>query len=97
MTPRVPEALISFTRRLIVAIYLVEAGLWLVLVPWLPLWDHNYFGAVLPRLGVFMRNDFVRGGVSGVGLITAFAGLRDVTSVLFARPHRAAPPDGERP
>ena len=65
-------------------------------MPWLSLWDHNYFGAALPWLGAAMHNNFVRGAVSGVGLITAFAGLRDVTSTLFARHHRPSAPDSER-
>jgi hypothetical protein len=43
-----------------------------------------------------MQNAFVRGGVTGVGLITAFAGLRDVTSVLFARRALSSPSHGDR-
>jgi hypothetical protein len=82
---------LSFVRRLLVAAYLVEAGLLLVIAPWTLSWQHNYFGSLFPGLGALMVNEFVRGGVSGVGLITAVAGLRDLTSAIFAR--QAGRPD----
>ena len=67
------------------AAYLVEAGVLLVIAPWTVAWQHNYFGSLFPPLGTLMVNEFVRGGVSGVGLITVVAGLRDLTSAIFAR------------
>ena len=70
---------------MLIAGYLVEAGLLLVLAPWTALWDHNYFGTALPWLGSWMTNEFVRGGVTGVGVITAIAGLRDLFSTIFTR------------
>ena len=76
---------LSFVRRLLVAAYLVEAGLLLVIAPWTASWDHNYFGMLVPALGNIMINQFVRGGVSGIGLITAVSGLRDLTAAIFAR------------
>lgn len=77
-------------RRLLVAAYLIEAGLLLVIVPWTVSWQHNYFGALVPALGRAMGNPFVRGGVSGVGLITMVAGLRDLVAVIAARRERTS-------
>jgi len=57
----------------------------LVLAPWSALWEQNYFAHAYPVLGAVMVNAFFRGAVTGVGLVTAFAGLRDVTALLFAR------------
>jgi hypothetical protein len=85
------EIAISFVRRLLVAAYFVEAGLLLVVAPWTTSWEHNYFGTWWPPLGAWMANEFVRGGVSGVGVITAVAGLRDLTGAIFSR-HAAATP-----
>jgi hypothetical protein len=68
-----------------VATYLVAAGLLLIVAPWTTSWQHqNYFAARFTLVGIWMANEFVRGAVSGVGLITAFAGLRDLTSTIFA-------------
>jgi hypothetical protein len=75
----------NFVRRLLVAAYLVEAGLLLVVAPWTASWQRNYFGVLLPWLGEFMLNEFVRGAVSGIGVITASAGLRDLTAAIYAR------------
>jgi hypothetical protein len=86
--PEVPsrqESTIAFLSRLLLAIYLIEAGFLLVMAPWTPLWHRNYFAALWPWLDVLMSNGFVRGAVSGVGLITAWAGVRDLSSAFMAR------------
>ena len=76
---------IRFVSRLLIAAYLVEAGLLLVLAPWTTLWDRNLFANSLPWLGEWMSNQFVRGAVTGVGVITAIAGLRDLSAAILAR------------
>jgi hypothetical protein len=82
-------------RRLLVAAYLVEAGLLLIVAPWTASWMHNYFAALAPSFGRVMMNEFVRGGISGVGLITTVAGLRDLSAAISTRQMREpAPPSG---
>jgi hypothetical protein len=39
----------------------------------------------MPWLGAWMANEFVRGGVTGVGVVTAAAGLHDLTLAIFGR------------
>jgi hypothetical protein len=85
---------VSLIRRLLVAAYLLESGVVLVITPWTGSWQHNYFAGLLPLLGRAMTNPFVRGGISGIGLITALAGLRDLAAVVLARhAARAGAPD----
>jgi hypothetical protein len=46
-----------------------------------------------------MANAYVRGAVTGVGVITALGGLRDLTSSILGRPsvaRAAAHPDSDR-
>jgi hypothetical protein len=74
-----------FGVRLLVAAYLVEAGLLLIIAPWTASWQNNYFGWLMPAFGQLMLNEFTRGAVSGVGLITTFAGLRDLSAAISAR------------
>jgi hypothetical protein len=38
-----------------------------------------------------MADPFVRGAVTGIGLVTLGAGVRDLVSVFFARPATPAP------
>jgi hypothetical protein len=63
----------------------VEAGLVLTIAPWTAFWDRNYFAHVVSWIGEWMGNPFVKGGVTGIGLVTAFAGLRDLSAVILAR------------
>jgi hypothetical protein len=88
------EPFIRFVSRLLVAAYLVEAGLLLVMAPWTALWDRNFFAEAVPALGDLMANQFVRGGVTGVGVVTAVAGLRDLTNAVLARLPKETPTPG---
>ena len=77
---------------MIVAAYLIEAGVLLVLAPWSVLWAQNYFAAAFPALGALMTSPYVRGGVSGIGLVTALGGLRELVSAFLLR--QPEPPAG---
>ena len=52
------------------------------MLPWSSFWDHNYFGHVLPALVPILRNDFVRGAVSGLGVINLIAGFFELVPVM---------------
>jgi hypothetical protein len=65
--------------------YFLEVGLLLVFVPWSTLWDRNYFAALAPAIGEAIRNPYVRGAVSGLGLINVIAGLAELYSVFSSR------------
>ena len=74
----------------------------LIVTPWTPFWLRNYFAQAWPWLGVYMSSTYVRGAVTGVGLVTAIAGVVDLVSALVARraviePSSIAPIDGPRP
>jgi hypothetical protein len=50
------------------------------------LWEHNFFTSAHVWLQSFVTNLFVRGAVTGIGLITVLCGLRDLAGALLARP-----------
>lgn len=77
------------------AAYLVEAGIILIVGPWTTPWDRNYFAFQLPWLGDLMTNAFVRGAVTGVGLITIAGGLRELTGAFLSRESRHSGPTGD--
>ena len=91
---RVRSPPIRFVLRLLIAAYLVEAGVVLTISPWTPFWDRNYFAYAVPWIGQWMASAYVRGGVTGIGLVTTFAGLRDLSAVILARSaaSESAPP-----
>jgi hypothetical protein len=70
--------------RLLLAAYLIVAGISLVIAPWLgDYWERNWFAAAMPALQYWMANDYVRGAVSGIGVVTTLVGLRDWLVLLF--------------
>ncbi len=58
-------------NRLLTILYIVfcfEMGVFLFVLPWITLWNRNFFADHYPWVSSLTRNYFVRGAVSGVGL-----------------------------
>jgi hypothetical protein len=72
-------------KRLVLVAYFLEVGLLLVLVPWTAFWERNYFATSLPIFHDAVRNNFVRGAVSGIGIVNLLMGFNDLASLLWAR------------
>jgi hypothetical protein len=72
-------------KRLVVVAFFFEIGFALLVVPWSAFWDRNYFAEAIPAVHAFITNNFVRGAVSGLGLVNIFAGLGEIVSILLAR------------
>jgi hypothetical protein len=69
-------------------VFFLEVGLLLVVLPWSPFWDRNYFALVWPAIQPFLTNNFVRGAVTGLGLVNLCAGFADL-ALLFASRDRS--------
>ena len=68
--------------RLLLTAFFFEAGLVLLIIPWSIYWEQNYFVQALPAVQAFITNDFVRGAVSGLGLVNLLAGLGEIWALL---------------
>ena len=77
-------------KRLILVALFLEFGLLLVVIPWSAFWDRNYFAQAIPALHGFITNNFVRGAVSGLGVVNVFLGLSELIKALAAR-HATTP------
>lgn len=64
------------TRLLRVALFL-EVGVVLLLVPWSAYWEHNYFADTFLPVRMLMTSAYVRGAVSGLGLVNVAAGIAE--------------------
>ena len=53
----------------------LELGIALILVPWSDFWDVNFFLYQYPFLGFFLKNPFLRGAISGLGVINVVLAL----------------------
>src|ERR1700744_6289315 len=70
-------------------IFCFELGLFLLIYPWTGAWTDNYFSWALPGVvrdgwHTFWNNSYVRGGVSGLGIVNVWIALNEVFN-MFAR------------
>lgn len=65
----------------------------LILIPWSTFWDRNYFGEAIPAMGEVLTNNFVRGAVSGLGLVNVLAALGELADVFLSRRRSDGLPD----
>jgi hypothetical protein len=76
-------------KRLILVAIFLEVGLLLIVLPWMePLtgfWDRNYFAQSVPAVHAFVTNNYVRGAVSGLGVVNVYVGLAELFGVLVSR------------
>jgi hypothetical protein len=61
--------------RFVVLLFWLELGLALILVPWLDLWDTNYFLYQYPALALVLKNPFLRGAISGLGFVNVMLSI----------------------
>ena len=64
---------------------LLETGLLLVLIPWSAFWDQNYLARIVPGLGALIINNYVRGAVSGLGLVNMWSALAELADLVASR------------
>jgi hypothetical protein len=67
------------------ALYCIEAGLFFVVVPWTHLWTMNPLLQSDPSLALLATNPFLRGFVSGFGVIHIIIGVNDMLRISQAR------------
>lgn len=71
--------------RFLAFAYFVEAGLLLLVAPWSVFWERNLFVERVPYLGDVLLDHFVRGGISGVGLICLAAAVEELLGLIGRR------------
>lgn len=55
----------------------ILTGVILVILPWTPHWDQNYFLDAVPILKQLLLTNVVRAGVTGLGLIDLAIGIAE--------------------
>ena len=67
------------------ALYCIEAGLFFTLVPWTRIWTLNPLLHSSVVIGFWADNPFVRGFVSGIGVVHLIIGVRELLRVMRER------------
>ncbi len=87
MTPAGPQPVEEYAdapvwlQRIFVSTYVlfcVVLGLWLVVLPWTSSWFPAGFVSRWPALQELLQSGFVRGAVSGLGLVDIWCGVLEV-------------------
>lgn len=73
------------TVPLFFALYCLEAGLFFIVVPWTRVWTMNPMLQHTLAVSMVANNPFVRGMVSGFGLVHLIIGVKDVLRISAAR------------
>jgi hypothetical protein len=56
----------------------VEIGLFLLVIPWTEYWDRNYLATLMPAWRRYWMNPYVRGVVSGLGVVNLWLSLAEI-------------------
>jgi hypothetical protein len=67
------------------AIFALEIGLFLAVFPWMDSWNVNHFQRWLPRLQDWWEDPYLRGAVSGLGLVNVYIACGEVIRVIRRR------------
>ncbi len=81
--PAEPEP-VSWSQRLwalIKFLFCFEIGLFLLVFPWVRMWDVNWFAASNLTMHGIWVNPFFRGAVSGIGLLNIWIGFGELFRV----------------
>jgi hypothetical protein len=86
-----PPPRIRFWHRRVWAIcfafFALEIGLFLVVFPWMDAWNLNHFQRWFPRLEDLWEDPYLRGAVSGLGLVNVYIAGGEVLRLI--RRHKA--------
>lgn len=63
---------------IVYALFCFEVGAFLVMFPWHPLWNDNYFANFTPGWYAIWTSPYVRGAVSGLGLVNMGVAVAEI-------------------
>jgi hypothetical protein len=66
--------------------FCIEVGCFLLIFPWTDFWDTNFFSSFIPEWHRYWENMYVRGAISGLGVIDLYISLLEILRLRrFAR------------
>jgi hypothetical protein len=79
-SPRKPTGWQLWGGRIALAVFVLlclEVGIALTVLPWTRMWTENSLLAAFPQTRAFLTHDFVRGLISGLGLVDIWMGVSE--------------------
>ena len=78
--PQLPKRPSVWLKRLWLAIFVLfclEVGIVLIVLPWSRVWSENSLLLGHPQLAGFLQQNFIRGLISGLGLVDVWMGIAE--------------------
>ena len=72
------EPLMNRWLAILYVVICFEMGAFLILFPWVPLWSQNFFVGRYDWIYLLAQNYYLRGAVSGLGLVDVFLAFHEV-------------------
>ena len=66
------------TSAVVFIAFCLEIGLFLLIFPWTEYWAGNYFAALVPEWHRYWDNMYVRGAVSGLGVVDLYISFVEI-------------------
>ncbi len=63
---------------LVFIVFCLEVGLFLVVFPWSDYWERSFFFSMSPGLRVYWDNAYLRGAVTGLGLVNVYISMAEI-------------------
>lgn len=82
--------------RLLFVSYCLEAGMFLLMVPWSPAWDRTVARLPFPLLAAMLQATFGRAALAGFGMVHLIWGIHDLDS-LWPRRGKSSTPAAPTP
>ena len=70
--------LYHIAASLIFIVFCMELGMFLVIFPWSDFWDRSFFFSLAPQWSLYWDNAYLRGAVSGLGLVNVYISLVEI-------------------
>ena len=66
------------TFAVVLIAFCLEIGLFLLIFPWTEYWEANYFAAFVPEWHQYWDNMYVRGAISGLGVVNLYISFVEI-------------------
>ena len=64
--------------RILYILFCLEVGTFLLFLPWLGLWENNYFLFRYPEFRSMAANPYLKGAILGLGIVNLLIGLQEI-------------------
>ncbi len=62
----------------LLVVFCLEIGIFLLVFPWTPYWETNYFASLVPQWRLYWDNMYLRGAVSGLGVVDIYISILEI-------------------